>query len=72
VCEMDNTAVGGSPQERTRVGLCIDCGHGQLVTSQHGSVFWLCRRSTLDATFARYPRLPVLRCRGYEQEHTNQ
>jgi hypothetical protein len=69
---MDKAAVRGSSEERARVGLCIDCRHGQRVTSQRGSVFWLCRRSTLDATFARYPPLPVLRCRGYEQERTNQ
>jgi hypothetical protein len=66
---MDNAVARTAAEERARVGLCADCGHGQRVTSQRGSVFWLCRRSTVDAAFARYPRLPVLRCPGYEREH---
>ena len=31
-----------------------------------GSVFSLCRRSRDDPTYPRYPRLPVLACRGHE------
>jgi len=34
--------------------------------SDRGSVFYLCERSFTDASFAKYPRLPVLECRGYE------
>ena len=30
------------------------------------SVFWLCERSRTDASYARYPRLPMLRCPGFE------
>lgn len=26
----------------------------------------MCELSKTDASFPRYPRLPVLRCRGYE------
>jgi hypothetical protein len=29
-------------------------------------VFWLCARSADDPRFAKYPRLPVLRCPGFE------
>jgi hypothetical protein len=31
------------------------------------STFSLCRRWKEDDRYPRYPRLPVLRCRGYEQ-----
>ena len=54
--------------EGATVGLCAGCAHGQRVLSARGSVFWLCRRAAKDAAFVRYPRLPVLRCPGYEQE----
>ena len=50
------------------VGLCAGCAHGHRVLSARGSEFWLCRRAAKDAAFVRYPRLPVLRCPGYEQE----
>jgi hypothetical protein len=47
-------------------GLCNRCRHQQLVPNTRGSVFSLCRRSKTDPSFPRYPRLPVLECRGYE------
>jgi hypothetical protein len=31
------------------------------------SSFSLCRRWKQDDRYARYPRLPVLRCRGHEE-----
>jgi hypothetical protein len=31
------------------------------------SQFWRCTRAEEDARFVRYPRLPVLRCAGYEE-----
>jgi hypothetical protein len=36
------------------------------IESDRGSVFYLCERSAIDASFPKYPRLPVLQCRGYE------
>jgi hypothetical protein len=47
-------------------GLCAVCRHQQIVRNTRGSVFSLCRRSRDDPSFPRYPRLPVLECRGYE------
>lgn len=47
-------------------GLCAGCASGRRVESARGSVFWRCERSATDAAFAKYPRLPVLRCDGYE------
>ena len=47
-------------------GLCATCLHRRIVRSGRGSTFILCQRSRFDPAFPRYPRLPVLRCRGYE------
>jgi hypothetical protein len=47
--------------------LCDSCRHQQVVPNTRGSVFSLCRRSRTEPDrFPRYPRLPVLRCPGYE------
>jgi hypothetical protein len=37
------------------------------VTSGRGSQFILCELSRADQRFARYPRLPVLSCEGFEE-----
>lgn len=47
------------------VGLCAGCVHVRVVRSGKGSTFYLCERSRTDPAFPRYPRLPVLRCRGF-------
>lgn len=50
------------------VGLCDACRHQRLVPNTRGSVFSLCERSrTEPEEFPRYPRLPVLRCPGFER-----
>ena len=54
--------------ERTRIGLCFDCRFAREIESSRGSRFFLCGRSEADPAFPRYPRLPVVACRGYEQE----
>jgi len=54
--------------ERSRVGLCTDCRFMRVVESARGSRFYLCERSATDPAFPKYPRLPVLQCRGYEQK----
>jgi hypothetical protein len=46
-------------------GLCETCANVRIVQSGKGSRFYLCRLSAVDPAFPRYPRLPVLRCRGY-------
>jgi hypothetical protein len=50
----------------SRIGLCAACRHQQVVRNTRGSVFSLCRRSRDDPAYPRYPRLPVLECRGFE------
>jgi len=53
---------GGPPE-----GLCASCRHRREVRNTRGSRFTLCRRSVdQPERFARYPRLPVLRCDGWE------
>ena len=54
--------------EKSRVGLCADCRHMRVIRSDKGSVFFLCGRSATQPEFPKYPRLPVLRCVGYEKE----
>ena len=47
-------------------GLCATCRRARVVGNRRGSRFWLCTRSADDPRFPRYPRLPVLRCAGYD------
>jgi hypothetical protein len=47
-------------------GLCARCQHVRVIENRRGSRFLLCERSTEDPSFPRYPRLPVLQCRGFE------
>jgi hypothetical protein len=61
--EMD----GLSQKGQDRIGLCADCKFMRVVKSDRGSTFLFCERSITDKTFPKYPRLPVLQCRGYEQ-----
>jgi hypothetical protein len=49
-------------------GLCDTCIQMRKIVSDRGSVFYLCGLSKTDPSFPRYPRLPVLECRGYEPE----
>jgi hypothetical protein len=39
--------------------------------SDRGSIFIRCELSRIDASFAKYPGLPVLACRGYESKEDN-
>ena len=52
--------------DESRLGLCASCTHARRVDSARGSQFLLCGLSETDARFAKYPRLPVIRCAGYE------
>lgn len=51
-----------------RAGLCASCAHGRRIQSDRGAEFFLCKLSEGDASFPKYPRLPVLACRGYAGE----
>jgi hypothetical protein len=51
------------------VGLCPVCLHCRIVQTAR-STFYLCGRSATDPAFPKYPRLPVVRCAGYEPRPT--
>lgn len=57
---------GGEDELRRTVGLCAGCRHARIQESARGSRFWRCLRAQEDPRFARYPRLPVLACPGFE------
>ncbi len=46
-------------------GLCETCFNVKVIESRKGSRFYLCRLAAVDPAFPKYPRTPVLRCRGY-------
>jgi len=52
--------------EQGPVGLCAHCRFMRLVQSDRRSTFYFCSLSATDAAFPKYPRLPVLQCRGLE------
>ena len=47
-------------------GLCERCRHARAVETPR-SLFLLCERSATDSRYARYPRLPVRECGGFEE-----
>jgi len=47
-------------------GLCSNCRFMRPMKSDRGSVFYKCELSATDPSFPKYPRLPVLECRGYD------
>jgi len=53
--------------QTSRAGLCENCRFLRKIESDRGSIFYLCERSAIDATFPKYPRLPMLQCPGYER-----
>jgi hypothetical protein len=48
-------------------GLCASCCHRRWVGSARGSRFVLCQLPPPRPDWPKYPRLPVLRCEGYER-----
>ena len=52
----------------THPGLCATCQYVKSTATKRGSVFYLCLRSQTDASFRKYPPLPVTQCRGYEPQ----
>ena len=47
-------------------GLCVTCRHARLNQTRRGTAYLRCGRSAWDDRLVRYPRLPVLRCAGFE------
>jgi hypothetical protein len=53
---------------KSQVGLCADCCYTREIVSGKGSRFFYCVRSETDERYAKYPRLPVLSCPGYQAQ----
>lgn len=49
-------------------GLCPTCIHSKEIRNDRSSVFLLCLLSQTDSRYPKYPRLPVLRCEGYQEQ----
>jgi hypothetical protein len=47
-------------------GLCADCRHARFNQTRRGPVYLRCLLAAVDASYPRYPRLPVLRCAGHD------
>jgi hypothetical protein len=47
-------------------GLCGNCRNARVMKSDRGSVFYRCLLANTDARFAKYPRLPMVQCTGWE------
>jgi hypothetical protein len=52
----------GGRRNEPDAGLCATCLHARRIESDRKSVFYLCQHALVDATFPKYPRLPVMRC----------
>jgi hypothetical protein len=59
-------SMGQQNSRANEVGLCADCRHMRTVETPR-SRFYQCGLSLTDSSFPKYPRLPVVQCRGYEQ-----
>jgi len=51
-----------------RVGLCATCNFAKTVISSKEHLFYYCRLSETSPAFAKYPRLPVRHCSGFESQ----
>lgn len=49
-----------------RIGLCVRCVHHRVTGNRRGSQFHLCGLASTDPRFRKYPRLPMLRCEGFQ------
>ena len=47
-------------------GLCAQCRHARVNQTRRGPTYLRCQLASVDEAFPRYPRLPVLRCAGYQ------
>jgi hypothetical protein len=52
--------------------LCETCASMREVVTPKRSRFLLCRLSTSDPAFPKYPAQPVVHCDGYRQSEQNE
>jgi hypothetical protein len=63
----DRDESGQAKTAKMSAGLCDTCSHAVAFASDRGTRFIRCRLAETDPAFLRFPRLPMLACRGYEQ-----
>ena len=63
---MNDPRRSGQADDFQEAGLCATCVHAQIITSSRGARFLLCRVSTINPGYPRYPSLPVLQCAAYQ------
>ena len=63
---IDDSPGSGQADDSRRAGLCGLCLHVRVITSDRGSRFYMCGRSTTDPRFPRYPAIPVVACAGFD------
>jgi len=66
------TPEDSSTAEAHTIGLCATCIHVQRIQSDRGSLFFLCQLALTDHHFRKYPRLPVLKCEGYQASESKE
>ena len=59
------TPAGDGPFLDARAGLCGQCKHARVITSDRGSQFLRCDYAAVDPSYPKYPRLPVLACDAF-------
>ena len=55
----------GAAVNDAQTGLCARCEHCRIVQGGR-STFYMCQRSFTQPEYPKYPRIPVLRCPGFE------
>jgi hypothetical protein len=58
----------GPRQPAPRESLCPGCANVQVITSDRGSRFYLCRLSATDKRYPKYPPQPVVECEGFRAQ----
>jgi hypothetical protein len=54
--------------EISQIGLCAGCMRSKEIRNDRGGVFMMCLRSFREPEYPKYPRLPVVRCAGFEEK----
>jgi hypothetical protein len=52
--------------DKDSVGLCSNCQNVKVIHSGRGPIYYLCQLAATNPQFPKYPRLPVLKCSGYQ------
>ena len=54
-------------QLRQHAGLCAGCRHAKRLATKTGAPIFQCARAANEPRYAKFPRLPVSSCVGFEK-----